>query len=342
MFSNLFNKSPKKESSTENPLGTPEMQKKRYDAAMGFLNIFQQRMPLVDGKPHAGTVLSITSRLAGTSLYRSFNFNNNAAPGVVVLSEEANRAYPQLLNLFAFYCKQNGIDVMAKPMVTQFPDKDKPLMDTGQVLQEYQDKYHEIMKQHGLDYLESARAGMIVSSVVFQFHNKARDIDPYVATGIVAMGVVEGAKTAPPPLKSETSSPPAAENNQLIELLRSIAANQTNGSGQRLVIGEGMQSMAEALTNGGKYILLHPEVESKLKQNNIDPYLVYEVAMRIEIEGKIPQIDFMSGNADELIQSWRGKPQEQLPIHIRQLLWLAANASGFGYEQHGNRWQLKR
>jgi hypothetical protein len=34
---------------------------------------------------------------------------------------------------------------------------------------------------------------------------QVKDIDPFVATGIVAMGVVEGAKTAPPPLGSEVS-----------------------------------------------------------------------------------------------------------------------------------------
>jgi hypothetical protein len=110
------------------------------------------------------------------------------------------------MNLFAFYCKQNGIDVMAKPVVTQFPENDKPLMEFEQVLQEYQDQYHEIMKKHDLDYLNGARAGVVVSSIIFQYHyTTVKDIDPFVATGIVSMGVVEGAKTAPPPLGSKPS-----------------------------------------------------------------------------------------------------------------------------------------
>jgi hypothetical protein len=350
-FSDLFKKpSPKETEKTTDKKASnsptddfmsPEMQKKRYDAALEFLQAFQERMPLVGGKPHAGTVLAVAARLAGTSLFRSLNNQKDITPGVVVLSEEVNQAWPQLMNLFAYYCKQNGVDVRAKPMVTQFPEKDKPLMTVEQVFQEYQDQYHEIMKKHGLDYLDAARAGMVVCSIIFEYH-KIKDIDPYVATGIVAMGIVEGAKTAPPPLKTESSSPPSAQNNQLIEVIKSIAANQTNGSGQRLVIGEGVQSMMEALGNGGKYILLHPEVENKLKQNNIDPYLVYEAAIRIEIEGRIPQVDFVGGNVDGVLQTWRGKPQEQLPVHVRQLLWLAANASGFGYEQRGNSWYLKR
>ena len=205
-ISSPFKKPPNKEQSGENPFGSPEMQKKRYDAAMEFVENFQERIPLVDGKPHAGTVLSVTAQLAGTSLFRSIN-KKGVTPGMIVLSEEVNQAYPQLLNLFAFYCKQHGVDVMSQPLVTDFLKKDKPLMKIEQVMAEYQDQYHEIMKKHGLDYLEGARAGMIVCSIMFQYHAvQVKDIDPFVATGIVAMGVVEGAKTAPPPLGSGVST----------------------------------------------------------------------------------------------------------------------------------------
>src|SRR5688572_27969867 len=110
----LFKKPQKKEPARENPLGSHEMQKKRHDAALEFLKFFQERIPLLHGKPHAGTVLSTPARLAGTSLYRSLNYKQEVAPGTVVISDAVNEAYPQLLNLFAFYCKQNGIDVLSK------------------------------------------------------------------------------------------------------------------------------------------------------------------------------------------------------------------------------------
>src|SRR5690349_10541908 len=212
-LSDLFKKSPKKEAaqtpskplSKDNSLLSPEMQKKRYEAAMEFLKVFQERVPLVGGKPHAGTVLAVPARLAGSSLYRSLNYKKGIAPGVVVLSNEVNDAWPQLMNLFAFYCKQNKIDVMAKPLVTDFPEQDKPRMTVEQVLAEYQDQYLEIMQRHGLDTLEGARAGMVICSIVFLHHcTVTKDIDPYVGAGIVAMGIVEGAKTAPPPLGSRT------------------------------------------------------------------------------------------------------------------------------------------
>jgi len=323
---------------------SPEQQKKRYDAAMEFMKIFQEKIPLVGGKPHAGTVISIAARLAGTSLFRSIN-KQDFAPNVVVLSGEVNEAYPQLLNLFTYYCKQNGMDVMAKPVVTEFPEQDKPLMDIAQVQAEYQDQYNEIMKKHGLDYLEGARAGMILCSIVFHYHcitNK--DIDPYVATGIVAMGVVEGAKTSPMPLKSKgttTTSGSGSKERQATELIRTIAGTSMGGSGTRLVLGEGMAPMQEALDNGGKYILVNPGVLSKLKESNIDPFLVYEAALHMEVESKISQIDFVNANVDKVLQEWSGKPTEQAPIHVRLALWLQVNAERYGYQQSGNSWILK-
>jgi hypothetical protein len=355
----LFKKASKKEpvripqeqpthsATTADSLFSPEMQKKRYEAAREFMKVFQEKIPLLGGKPHAGTVLSIAARLAGTSLFRSIN-KQDVVPGMIVLSEEVNQAYPQLLNLFAFYCKQNGFDVMARPIVTQFSEKDRPRMDVAQVQAEYQDQFNEIMKKYGLDYLNGAQAGMVVCSMVFQYHcTAARDIDPYVAAGIIAVGVIEGAKTAPPPLNHGGPKPaPAPEgnqrDNQLFELITSIAQNSMDGTGNRLVLGEGLTSMHEALSKGGKYILVHPGVLTRLKEHNIDAFLIYAAAMRMEIASKIPQIDFVGANVDQLSQEWSGKPEAQAPIHARQVLWLKANAQNLGYEQSGNSWILRQ
>src|SRR5215216_103491 len=220
----LFKKSPNKEPAQTHPkengkpasrdesLLSPEMQKKRYEAAKEFVKVFQEKIPLVGGKPHAGTVLSVVARLAGSSLYRSLNYNKDINPGIVVLSNEVNEAWPQLMNQFAFYCKQNGIEVMSKPLVTKFPEQDKPRMEVEQVLAEYQDQYHAIMNKYGLDYLNAARAGMVVCSIVFEYHCKtARELDSFVGAGIVAMGIVEGAKTAPPPLRAGASTSSTTE-----------------------------------------------------------------------------------------------------------------------------------
>jgi hypothetical protein len=333
------------QSETDNPFSSPELNKKRYEAATEFLQFFQEKTPLVNGRPHAGTVLSIGARLAGTSLYRAIN-KKDVEPGVAVLSEEVNRAYPQLLNMFAYYCKQSGIDVMAKPLVTEFPEGDKPRMELSEIQTEYQKSYNLIMKKHGLDDLESARAGMVVCSMFFNYHcMKNKDIDPYVATGIVAMGVVEGAKTSPVPLNSEgaTAKPTKDQkDNQVAGLLQTIASSSINGSGMRLIVGRGMAPMEEAKANGGKYLLANPGVLIKLEEGNIDPFLVYETALHMELASKISQIDIVNTNVDELVREWSGKPQDKAPNYVRQVLWLEENAEKYGYQRNGNSWKLKQ
>ena len=42
------------QSATDNPFSSPELNKKRYEAAIEFLELFQEKMPLVNGKPHPG------------------------------------------------------------------------------------------------------------------------------------------------------------------------------------------------------------------------------------------------------------------------------------------------
>ncbi len=325
----LFKKPSKKEAAAQSQevdkdLMSPEMQKKRYEAAMEFVRELQEKIPLVNGKPHAGTVLAIAARIAGVNLYRAMSYSQEVTPGMVVLSDEINQAWPQLMNLFAFYCKQNGIDVMSRPVVTKFPEKDQPVMTVEQVQLEYQDQYDAIMKRHGLDYLNAARAGMIVAFIVFQFHCvKSKDIDPYVAAGIVAMGIVEGAKTAPPPLGTPNTNALPKKNNA------------------RLVLGEDEVAAREAREKGGIFIQPPAEVIRTLQKGNLDPYIIYETALLNQIEAKIPRIDFVGGNVNELFDEWKSKPEGQIPIYIRLIIWLKENASAHGYEQDGNSWVRK-
>jgi hypothetical protein len=316
-ISDLFKKSPKNEPAQDDPFGSPEMQKKRYEAAMDFLKVFQEKIPLVGGKPHAGTVLAVAARLAGSSLFRSLN-KKDVAPGMIVLSEEVNQASPRLLNLFAFYCQQNGFDVMSKPMVTKFPKQDEPLMTVEQVQREYQDQYNEIMKKHGLDYLDGARAGMIICSMIFQFHCvREKDIDPSVAAGIIAMGLVEGAKTAPPSLGSKPAK-----------------------KATRFVLGEQNAAIQDALANGGEFIDIHPEIMQKLKENHIDPFLIYEKAVLAQMEKKVERFDFVQLDVEASFRQWSGKPAEDAPIAVRLMLWMKKNAASHGYKQNGNSWTL--
>ncbi|HSG42801.1 MAG TPA: hypothetical protein VLA72_06570 [Anaerolineales bacterium] len=139
------------------------------------------------------------------------------------------------------------------------------------------------MQKHGLDHLNAAQAGMIVSSVVFQYHiTQVKDIDPFVATGIVAMGVVEGAKTAPQPLGAGSSQ----------------GAKKENRNDERLLLGEQDEVMREAAANGGVHIILNPEVLKTLQQGGIDPYLIHEQGLKNKSRKRFPE-------SISLMQMWK-------------------------------------
>ena len=327
-LSDLFKKSSPKEPQKDNPFGSPEMQKQRYDAAMEVLAMLQEHFLAPDGKDHAGTVLSTAAWLAGTSLYRSLNYRHNPVPGTIVLSDEVNEEWPKLMQLFRYYCQRNGISFTPEQLVLTPPDEHKPRMEIFQVQEKFQDQYNAIMKKHGLDDLDGARAGMIVCSVLFQYHcTSVKDIDPLVAAGIVSMGIVAGAKTAPLPLGSGNSIDNASEEKAM--------------NNNRLVLGETDAAIQDALDNGGVFVDIHPEVLRTLQAGNIDPYLVYEQALLAQIEKKISRIDFVQADVDQLFAEWKGKPEREIPIHVRLIIWLKNNAKTHGYEQSGNSWVLK-
>ena len=349
-LSDLFKKSskaqPPRRSSQEEAFGSPALQKNRADAAAEVLGIFDRHFRTPQGS-HPGTVLAAAAWLAGTSLYRSFEYAQTAEPGTVMLSEKANQAFPRLLDLFTYYMSKSGTQIKPDQFILETPDTFKPTKTILEIQEAHQDEYNAIMKKHNLDYLDGARAGIIACAMLFNYHCvKRQDLDPRLAAGIISMGIVTGAKTVPMPLgqKMQSQAPApagASQTSQLAEVIKSIAENSIDGSGDRLILGEGMTPMQTALGGGGRYILVHPEVVSQLQQKNIDPFLVYEAALRMEMAAGISQIHLVGANADQYVQAWHGRPHTQAPMHVRQVLWLAENAGALGYERNGNTWVRK-
>jgi hypothetical protein len=201
-LSDLFKKSPKpetpkqpspqsspKQPSHEDIFGPPALQKNRVDAATEVMEIFDRNFQTPQG-PHAGTALSAAGWLAGTSLYRSFGYEEIHEPGTVILgipSEKANQESRKLLNSFIYYLFQSGIPMKLDQFILQVPDTHKSLQTMLQIQAAHQDKYNAIMKRHGLDYLEGARAGMMVCSMAMGYLCLQRKaIDPRIGAGIVS------------------------------------------------------------------------------------------------------------------------------------------------------------
>ncbi len=300
--------------------------KTRQKAAIEFMQLFQNRMPLIDGYPHAGTALSIVAQLAGTSLFRAINIRDYGEEKTAVLSQEINDAFPKLLNLFLHYCKETGVDINEKSIVTDTPEKDKPIMNLEQVQAEYQTQYNKVMKKHRLDYIEGALTGMNICSMIFNYHSITnKDIDPYVAFGIVTMGVIQGAKTVPVPLDKAKAK-------------KYKQAKYSRKPISRFVIGDLDDVIEDVNKNGGQYTKIVPDVRAKLKAENIDPKLIYIKGLESQLEAKVKRVDFVKMNLDEILGQ---ELNNQIPIQVFLAFWLNEKAEEYGYKHEENSWVLK-
>ena len=175
--------------------------KRAREAVLEFLPILKEKLIAPDGSLHTGTMLSASAWLTGTSLYRSFDFEEDAQPGTTIKSDKVDREWESLMYMFEQYnFEKSDIPISQFIMAAQAaPDSLQPQVEILYVQKELQDQYNTIMKEHGFDYLDGARAGIILCSIFFQQYCIANKImDPNIAAGIVAQGILESAKTVPP------------------------------------------------------------------------------------------------------------------------------------------------
>ena len=100
-----------------------------------------------------------------------------------------------------FFIQNYGVSLKPDQIANTFTGTNKPKMTILQIQENLQDRYHAIMEKHGLSYLDGARAGIVVCSMLFGHHCANRkDIALGLGAGIIGRGLVEGSKTTPFPL----------------------------------------------------------------------------------------------------------------------------------------------
>jgi len=188
--------------SVEKDDALPEKVKKARQAALEFLPVLKGKLVLPDGSLHSGTMLSAAAWLTGTSLHRAFNINTKEAPGTIIKSDAINKEWENLMFLLEQYNFEKADIPVGRLMLAAMaaPDFFKSKIDMPIIQSELQGTFNAMMQKNGFDYLESTRVGIILCTILIQQYKGTGIIDPHVAAGIVAQGVLEAAKTVPPPL----------------------------------------------------------------------------------------------------------------------------------------------
>lgn len=137
--------------------------------------------------------ISSTARLAGSFLFRSFDFKtNDVKPGTVMLSEEANNKGPQLVNITYAVLQNFGIQIDNNKMNGNQKQAKNDFVDTiGKV----QVPALEIMRKNNLSYEQMAQSAAIATAFIIQQSN---NISPEEGFETAIYHYIEGSKTYPP------------------------------------------------------------------------------------------------------------------------------------------------
>jgi hypothetical protein len=180
----------------------PEKVNQAREAALEFLPILKAKLVLPDGTLHTGTLLSAAAWLTGTSLYRSFNLPSNELPGTIIKSDAINKEWENLMFLLEQYNFEKVDIPVGRLMLAAMaaPDFLKSQIDMFRIQSELEGLYDTVLQKYGFNHVEGARVGIILCTILIYQYKKAGILDPRVAAGIVAQGVLEAAKTVPYPL----------------------------------------------------------------------------------------------------------------------------------------------
>ena len=206
-FSDLFQKFTRTEpvkAIQRGPNLIPDHLSRARGAAREFLSILKTEMIDRDGSLHAGTMLCAAAWLTGTSLYRSFHFREDSPSGTIVKSNEVNTTWEGLMYMLEQYSfHRAGIPIgrLIRGAMA-LPELHRPRVEMLYIQRELQERYNAVMKKHGFGYLDGARVGIVLCSILIEQYHAGGILDSEPAVGLVAEKVLEAAKTIPPPLKN--------------------------------------------------------------------------------------------------------------------------------------------
>lgn len=154
--------------------------------------------------------ISSTARLAGSFLFRSFDFKiADAKPGTVMLSEEANVKGPQLVNITHAVLQNFGIQIDNNKMSNR--SQKHAESNFVDVIGKVQTPALAIMKKRELSFEQMAQSAAIATAFIIQ---QSDNITPEEGFGIAIYHYIEGSKTNPPDFNSVVKNEPKKQESK--------------------------------------------------------------------------------------------------------------------------------
>lgn len=173
--------------------------------AADFYNQTARKLLTIDGRLHAETLIASVARMAGSMMYRSFNFEQAIEPGTAVLSEQANIHGPKLMNVMFATLQQLGNKVGQENLDSEYASakfSQLTFKESHDRLAPFFLKYCEVAPMS----LHDAALGAAIATGIL-VHDCREVLSAEKGSAIAVYGFVEGTKTAPFPLTSNTNPP---------------------------------------------------------------------------------------------------------------------------------------
>ena len=157
--------------------------------------------------------ISSSARLAGSFLFRSFDFKiDDAKPGTALLSEEANTKGPQLVNITHAVLQNMDIQIDNNKMSNNSQQQSES--NFVDVIGKVQTPALAIMKKNDLSFEQMAQSAAIATAFIIE---QSKNIAPEAGFETAIYHYIEGSKTFPPEFSSDTdktihTKTPAKEN----------------------------------------------------------------------------------------------------------------------------------
>jgi hypothetical protein len=174
------------------------IKQEQVDAAEEFVSAAVDALKTEHGV-HVETAVAGIARMAGTFLFRSFDFTTSGImPGQTVLSGNANEEGPRLVQLMGGVLAHIGVALDDGKLGGAPEPEHMPTLEFLETQKRLEPAFQAIRERHGLSLQEAADAGAVATALMIKRCGQA--LDPHIAFAVAVYGFIEGSKTAPDPV----------------------------------------------------------------------------------------------------------------------------------------------